>query len=769
MPGVLDGLRIVDLTSGIAGPMATMVMSDHGAHVIKVEQSTGDPMRAYPGYRVWNRGKQSVVLDLDQADDRKRLVELAASADVLLESFSPGKMAGWGLDFESIKAELPGLIYVSITPYGRTTEAADRPGYDLLVQARSGQQYEQPGWRDGPIFLYAPLPSMATSYLALEGVTAALYAREVTGHGQWVETSLYQGVLLFTTQLWQDVEQKSAEWFCIGRDTQPGIYECADGLWVHSMHNAGGRGKDRSALWRILDIDPQPLTRDPNDAQNADSILRAAFKRLPRQELLDQFWANGIGVAPVRRADEALDDPQVIANGMAVDVDDPEVGRTRQAGISFRLHGAPTPEVQGPQPAIGQHTEAVLAGLPQLDGRARQPGPAKRSIEHLLDGIKVLDIGNFLAGPFGPMLLGDLGAKVYKLESPEGDQMRPVTMPFNGCQRGKFDVCVDLKTPEGVEIAHRLIRSVDVVHHNMRPGVAERLGVDYATAKRLNPRIIYCHTTMWGTGGPRALWPGFDQLGQSSCGLEYELAGEGNPPVWYRFGMCDQACACQSAIGVLMALYWRERTGEGQLVDTSIVNGGVYLNSDVWSGPDGPFIRPRLDHEQTGIGPLYRLYRSQDGWIALVCLTDSHWQGLTDVVPGLAGDSRFTTDADRAANAQSLAALLEGVFATRSSEAWFKTLDDAGVPVEIADEDAAAGWLHDPDLIAKGLVVEYQHPEYGRMRQFGHLLNFSETPGKIWGPPPRLGEHSKEVLAELGYSADQMSDLRTRGVTTWPD
>ena len=312
------------------------------------------------------------------------------------------------------------------------------------------------------------------------------------------------------------------------------------------------------------------------------------------------------------------------------------------------------------------------------------------------------------------------------------------------------------------------MRSVDVVHHNMRPGVAERLGIDYATAKRLNPSIIYCHTTMWGTDGPRSTWPGFDQLGQSSCGLEYELSGDGNPPVWYRFGMCDQACACQSAIAVLMALYWRERTGEGQFVDTSIVNGGVYLNSDVWSGPDGPFVRTRLDQRQTGFGPLYRLYPTSDGWIAVVAVTDDHWQRLTGVVSVLEGDERFATGSGRDQHRDALAALLETVFAGDTSAAWFGALDAAGVPAEIADPDAASGWLRDPELVARGLVADYHHPDYGRFRQFGHLLHFSDTPGKIWGPPPRLGEHSREVLGELGYSEAEIQQLGQDGVTTWP-
>jgi crotonobetainyl-CoA:carnitine CoA-transferase CaiB-like acyl-CoA transferase len=296
------------------------------------------------------------------------------------------------------------------------------------------------------------------------------------------------------------------------------------------------------------------------------------------------------------------------------------------------------------------------------------------------------------------------------------------------------------------------MRVVDVVHHNMRPGVAERLGVDYETAKRLNPTVIYCHTTMWGNDGPRATWPGFDQLAQSSCGLEQELGGEGNGPNWYRFGMCDQACAVQSALAVLMALYWRERTGVGQLVDTSIVNGGVQLNTDAWIGPDGTWSqRPRTDAQQTGFGPLYRLYRTNDGWVALACLGETHRRALERVVPSLDVDT------------------LEAFFAGHTMQSAFDLLDDAGVPVEMAREDARRTWFTQPDLIAAGLVADYQHPTYGRFRQFGHLVNLSDTPGRIAGPPPRLGEHSRDVLAELGYSDAEMQTLRDQGVTLWPD
>jgi crotonobetainyl-CoA:carnitine CoA-transferase CaiB-like acyl-CoA transferase len=755
MPGALDGLRVVDLTTGLAGPMATMTLGDHGADVIKVEPPTGDPQRGYVGSVVTNRGKRSVVLDLDDAGDRDRLLALIDTADVLVESFAPGYLEARGLDFARVSDGRPSLVYASLTGYPRTTDAADRPAIDLLVQARSGMQYEQPGFRDGPIFLHAPLPSIAASYLTVEGVLAALYARELTGRGQWVETSLYQGVLSFTTQLWQDPEHRVEPWFEIGFEPRPSIYECADGLWVHSMHLAGGRGKDRSVIWEILGIDPPDMQWSPVANNAWDDLVGEAIGRMKRQDLLDQFWAHEIPIAPVRQAHEALEDEQVINNGMSVVVDDPAIGPVRQAGISFRLHGAPTPSVQGPQPALGAHTDAVLGAVASEPARARESRAAKRSVAYALEGVKVLDLGNFLAGPFGPMLLGDLGATVYKLESPQGDQMRPVTQPFNGCQRGKLDVVVDLKQPEGLEIAHRLMREVDVVHHNMRPGVAERLGVDYETAKQLNPTVIYCHTTMWGSDGPRATWPGFDQLAQSSCGLEWELGGEGNGPNWYRFGMCDQACAVQSAIAVLMALYWRERTGKGQLVDTSIVNGGVFLNTDAWIGPDGWSKRPRTDAEQTGFGPYYRLYETSDGWVAIACLGETHRRALAGVVPS-------TTVADPGPD-------LEAWFAARTMQRAFDELDAAGVPVEMAREDARRTWFDAPDVVAAGLVADYEHPQYGRFRQFGSLVDLSETPGRIAGPPPMLGQHSREVLAELGYSDAEIAELRDQGVTLWPD
>ena len=282
--------------------------------------------------------------------------------------------------------------------------------------------------------------------------------------------------------------------------------------------------------------------------------------------------------------------------------------------------------------------------------------------------------------------------------------------------------------------------------------------------------MIYCHTTMWGNDGPRATWPGFDQLAQSSCGLEQELGGEGNGPNWYRFGMCDQACAVQSALAVLMALYWRERTGEGQLVDTSIVNGGVHLNTDAWIGPDGlvgaAAHRPAPDRLRPALPALRderRLARARvPRRVAL--------GALAKAVPGLEGDARFADRDARRANAATLAEMLGGFVAARTTQAAFDLLDGAGVPVEMAPEDARRTWLRQPDLVAAGLVADYEHPQYGRFRQFGHLVNLSDTPGKL----RRTAAAARPALARGARGAGLLrptrsSGLRERGVTLWPD
>ena len=776
MPGALSGLTVVDLSWGTAGPITTMLLSDHGAEVIKVEPPGGDPFRRALGYQVWNRGKKSVTLDLKAEEDRQVFLGLVGQADVLVESFRPGVMDRLGLGYHALRDTYPGLVYCSITGYGPIASARDRPGYDALVQARSGMQAEEPGLREGPIFIYCPQPSYGAAYLASIGVTTALYTRELTGVGDWVQTSLLQGILVFA-RMFNTWAQKSTPQFegSLPFRMLESIYECGDGLWVHSMQ--GSAKGSLEAFCPILELPEiegmQPGVRgmrlSPEARLRVHELAIDAFKKRPRQEWLDAMWAADVPIQKVQPAEAALDEPQAIANKAVATVDDPILGPVKQLGITFHLSSF-DPQIQGPPPSVGQHNDEVRKRALESNPPKPLGPPQPRRLAHPLQGVNVLDLGNFLAGPFGPMVMADLGADVIKLEPVEGDPMRSSAKAFFACQRGKRSIAVDLKTPEGVEICHKLARWADVVHHNFRPGVAERLKVDYETVRKLKPDVIYCHTPAYGLHGPWSAWPGLDQLFTAMCGLEEEAGGEGNPPHHPRFGIVDTGNALQSVIAVMMALRHRARTGEGQFVHTSLLSAGLFYNSDAFVTEDGRRRRPRLDARQTGLSPLYRLYETKEGWLCLACPGQGEWESLCRALGGadLARNPSFATEADRKSHAVELAEALEAAFRAKTADEWVEALDEAGVPCEVSSETASRDIFFDPEALQAQLVVESAHPEFTAIRQSGHLINFERMAGRTFRAPPLVGEHSQAILDELGYDAGDAARLKEKGVVTWP-
>ncbi len=392
---------------------------------------------------------------------------------------------------------------------------------------------------------------------------------------------------------------------------------------------------------------------------------------------------------------------------------------------------------------------------------------------HALEGVLVVDFGQYLAGPFGPMVIGDLGAEVIKVEPVTGDGMRLAGKPFFGCQRGKRSLALDVKSPEGRDIALELIERADIVHHNMTAGVANRLGIGYEDAKRVNPDVVYCNTWAYGLEGPLAHFGGLDPLYQASAGLEYEAGAvhTGNDPLYYRFGMCDAANAMLSVVGCLAALYHQRTTGEGQELWTSLMDGGAVFSSDALLVDGEAVPRPRLDQGLHGIDACYRIYETQDGWIQIAAVAEGDWTALCGAlgVPELADDARFAVAELRREHRAQLEALLAPCFLTRTSISWTHALDDAGVPNEIPVDTVGGDLvLFDADNVALGLVAEYEHPTMGRMRQFGSLVDFSETPGKISGPPPLVGEHTREILGWLGKTSAAIDSLHAAGVVTWP-
>ncbi len=395
------------------------------------------------------------------------------------------------------------------------------------------------------------------------------------------------------------------------------------------------------------------------------------------------------------------------------------------------------------------------------------PGP--------LEGLRVIDFGQFLAGPFGPMLLGDLGADVIKVEPTRGDGMRSqVVGSFMGCQRGKRDIAIDLKQEEGRRLALELVATADIVHHNMTLGTAERLGIGYEDCRAVRPDLLYCNTFMYGARGPLAALGGLDPLGQAAAGLEWEQGpvAAGNPPMWYRYGHGDVAAAMPSVTALLMALYHRNRTGEGQFLWTSIFHGSMLYTADAWLDAGGaPAPRPTLDREQLGLGALYRLYETQDGWLQIAAVREEHWIALAGALgaPHLLDDPRFIDQSARQEHREELSAELSTRFMRDLAINWRRILRQAGVPVEIsADTWDGETILFDEELVRKGLVAEYEHPILGRVRQFGSLISFSDTPCRHERPSPMRGQHTQEILTELGYEQATIDAYGARGIVCWP-
>jgi crotonobetainyl-CoA:carnitine CoA-transferase CaiB-like acyl-CoA transferase len=778
---IYDGIRVVDLSQGIAGALTSLLLAEQGSDVIKVEPPGGDPYRQIePGFFIWSRSKRSLTLDVSDPGEHAILNRLLSSADVLLDSYSPSAAAALELGHESIAARFPHLVHCRLTAYGCDHPWSERPAIDALVAVRLGLYFQQPGIRpDGPTFLYCPFPSHGAAFSATIGICAALRVRLFSGRGQFVDTSLLDGTAIITCMLWQWSDNPTPPFAEAMNSIEPFpqfLYECGDGRWLHHMMTDKGNLYVIAGLLGVPLAQPPPGSRILPVEERRRFIGEAAkvFKTRPRDEWIKLLREHDVPVEGVVATEETLRHGQTRANEMMAEIDDPQRGRTTQIGIPVRFSKSPG-RIKGPAPAPGQHSSDILAELSHAPSMPldRAATAQSRELPHPLAGITVVDFGEYLAGPFGPMLLADLGARVIKVERLEGDRMRYPAQPFFACQRGKLDLAVDLKQPAGLEIIYRLIKEADVVHHNQRPGVAERLKIDYATLSAIKPDLIYCHSAAYGTHGPSAMMGGYDQLFEAMCGTEYMGGGDGNPPLWVQAGPVDIGGATLSAIATLMAIYHRDRTGEGQFVDGSLLNAGLWYNSDAFISDNSEVRRrPTLNRGQTGTSATYRIYETAQGWICVAAFSDQEWRHFCEVLeqPQLVSDRRFASHHGRVDHRDELAAIFEPIFKRRTAAQWFATLDKAGVPCEVCSQGYWRDYLADPWAVQSGRVVEYVQGDLrARLRQFGQTIRFSHTPQTIQGPPPVLGEHTRQIMRELGYTAREQEELKERGVVSWPE
>jgi len=735
--GPLAGVRVIDFTAGIAGPVAAMILGDLGAQVIRADRAEPDGGPALPGAVMWHRNKTIVPAG--------EIGGLADTADLIVTSDAAAA--------ESLGCPLDGAAPTSLVhlhlPFWRPGAAADALTLDRMMQAEYGIARRQTSFSGAPVDSVYPFASQLQGAWGATAAIAALIERARTGLGQRaVVDPLHGAIVAATTTMFTDpkLSLPSTAVGPGGPNPAFGTYQCRDGQWLF----LGALGvKFQDIAFAVLGV--SDITRHPRIAADRQEIyavdlrdgvrarIAEGFRRKDRDAWLAELTEAGCPASPVADRDDWLDHPQIVALGLRVELDDPLVGQAVTVGTPVRFSGF--------QPSYRPRELAPSARWPdeRPQARAAASAPSRLPGGGPLHGIRVLDLGTVLAGPYAGQLLSSLGADVIKVETPKGDEFRVRGYVVN---RGQRDIALDLRDPAGYDTFGQLVRGSDVVLDNFRPGVLGRLRVDLESLRAFNPDIVATSITGYGGTGPMGALPGYDPVIQSLSGIMRAMGGDAEP-VFSTVAVNDVTVACLAALGTCAALYQRFTGRGGQAASSSLAAASAFIQNGELVRYAG---RPPAEtggRDYPGPSALSRYYPCADGWVRI---------HLPHAAAAVQAGGVPSADLSDGALAEALAAVL----APLSSEKIADLLAPHGGIVARGRDNKEL--LFDPVTIADGHIGMITWADGGQTywpRQYAVFSLHDENPMMT---TPGMGEHTREVLLEAGLDQQAVDRLIRDGV-----
>jgi len=776
--GALEGLVVVELARSLAGELAGGLLADMGACVIKIEPRDGSPLRrrgpAVTGedslyFQSENRGKYSVVAELDELTREPWLASLLASADAVIEDFGTGRLEAAGLPPESLIANNARLAVLRISPFGQSGPLAGERGDDRIAQAFSGMQFAT-GFPDrAPIPVTVPLAEAWSAILGSSALLMAVFHARRSGHGQVVDIGLYQTALRMQEDVVIRYHKTGAVASRMGTESATvvpaNVYPTRDGGFI-ALSGAG----DQPFARLCVAIGAPEAVKDPRFVTSAARLVnRAAADELVRawvgkHDLADveaRFTKAGVAGTAVRSVDEIIGDAHVTARRSLLSL-------TSQSGREF-LAPAPTPRFTRTSardatgaPRLGEHTDAVRASVERLAARPRLEMKTREAAGGALAGVRVLDLSQWLAGPAAAALLGDFGAEVIMVELPAAGGAAAIDGPgsrgmgFPVTNRNKRSITLDVRAPRGREVFLELVRSSDVIVENFRPGTLERWNLAPAELHAVNPRLVILRSSGFGQTGPYAARAAFNPVGLAFGGMTYLNGFPDRPPCRDGVTAGDYSTALFNALGIVAALLRRDLDGAGQVVDTAMFECALRLTGDALAVRSALGIRRE---RAAGASPLYPsnvTAEAVDG--RFVAASAAEWTELADALARL-GRRRV----DDPVGAREEVAKLVGACAADEA---VRLLRGAGLASSVVN--SVADLVREPHVWSRGDLVRVADPEAGEIVMQGIVPLLSRTPGRLTGWSHRPGSDNEAVLgALLGYTPERVCEV-TSGFTSAP-